>query len=319
MKILVADNDPIHLRTMKDFLRGRGYAVVVAKNVPAARQALQDGRVDLAILDVRLSEDTDAKDISGLTLAKTLAPQIPKIVLTRFPTYANVRDALRTVRGGRPAAIGFVSKPEGLPAIERAVDGAVKRAMRTVDNKKFFGHLQSGDRAAWKRLWDAEAWRLIMLVRRHGLDNDEAKDICVQVFRNVAQAERPPRTLTLKTALVDETLRQIDAVESRKGGRRRRVAARSAGKSVASEVLREDIVAPAVKLKVPQERLIEQLQQAIRSLKPREQTSIVMHLFEGASVADIARSLGVTQKTVNKYLESASALLKDKLEELERA
>lgn len=319
-KILVADNDPVHLRTMKDFLKGKGYAVVVAGGVVEARRALQEGKVDLAILDVRLSEDTDAKDISGLTLARTLAPQIPKIVLTRYPTYTAVREALRSVRGRNPAAIDFVSKPEGLPAIQRAIEGAVNHAIRALQYRTFFHDLQSGDRTAWRRLWDEEAWRLITLVQRHGIGAADAKNICVQVFREVAEAERPPRSLSLKTALVAKVLQKIKALESRKPSgqkSRRRSAGVKISESVINEELREDIVAPVIKNEISPETLVEQLQWAIKDLAVKEQKAIVMHLFEGLSVKDIAKSLGVGEKTVGKYLKNASAHLKSKLAEME--
>src|ERR1700745_100483 len=104
-KILVADNYPDHLRIMGEFLRSKGYAVVSANSVPRAKRLLQDPGVDLAILDMRLTSDRDGKDISGLTLAKTTAPEVPKILLTRFPNYTVVREALRSCKGTKPAVI----------------------------------------------------------------------------------------------------------------------------------------------------------------------------------------------------------------------
>jgi RNA polymerase sigma factor (sigma-70 family) len=319
-KILVADNDPGHLKIMKEFLRGKGYVVVVAATVPKAKLALQNEKVDLAILDLRLSNDRDGKDISGLTLAKTVAPHIPKILLTRFPTYMTVREALRSSKGGRAAAIDFVSKPEGLPAIGSVVESAVKNALGTFEHQEFFDNLKSGDREAWKLLWDDEAWRLITLGRRHGFSATAAKDICLEVFRNVAQAERPPRSRTLKTALVNETLRQIKNRGSHMSGSegtRRRAALKKAEESPVSEELREDIVAAAVKDKISDATLIDQVKRAIEDLPPRKQRAIVMYMFEEDSVTEIAKRLGVTEKTINDYLKTASAYLKNYVSELE--
>lgn len=319
-KILVADNDADHLRIMKEFLKGKGYAVVVATTIPKAKQALQNGRVDLAILDMRLSNDRDGRDISGLMLAKTVAPQIPKILLTRFPSYITVREALRPFKGGRPAVIDYVSKPDGLPAIGEVVESAVQNALGVFKHQEFFENLKTGDRETWKMLWESEAWRLITLGRRHGFSAAAAKDICLQVFRNVAQAERPPRSLTLKTALVNETLRQIKNRGSLMAGTegvRRRAALKKSGESPVSEELREDIVAAAVKDKISDAALIDQVKRSIEGLPPREQKAIVMYLFEETPIRDIAKRLGVTEKTANDYLKNANVHLRKFLAGLE--
>ena len=78
-------------------------------------------RIALAILDIRLINDEDEKDVSGLTLAKETNPAIPKVMLTRFPTYQAVREALGSRLDGLPSAVGFVAKQEGLEALRRSV------------------------------------------------------------------------------------------------------------------------------------------------------------------------------------------------------
>jgi hypothetical protein len=52
-----------------------------------AKRILEQGNIDLAIIDIRLMDDNDEKDISGLVVAKETAPSIPKIILIRFPAF----------------------------------------------------------------------------------------------------------------------------------------------------------------------------------------------------------------------------------------
>ena len=79
------------------------------------------GNVDLAILDIRLENDDDEKDLSGLLLVKEMAHSVPKIILTGFPSYETVRDALQPSLEGLPVAVNFVAKQEGAEAMLRAV------------------------------------------------------------------------------------------------------------------------------------------------------------------------------------------------------
>lgn len=123
--ILFADNDPDFLQTRSEFLKQEGYRVVPAANPTEARRELEAGGIDLAILDIRLVNDDDDRDTSGLTLAREVARTVPKIILTGFPSYDYVREALRPQLDGLPAAVNFVAKQEGPEALLRAVRKAL--------------------------------------------------------------------------------------------------------------------------------------------------------------------------------------------------
>lgn len=142
--ILFADNDDDFLKTRAEFLRQEGYHVIEAANSTEARQRLEAGGIDLAILDIRLENDDNERDLSGLFLAKEMADRIPTIVtsgflqelvptiiLTGFPSYEAVREALAPRVGGLPAAVDFVAKQEGpealLVAIRRALSASKRR------------------------------------------------------------------------------------------------------------------------------------------------------------------------------------------------
>jgi len=118
--ILLADNDKIFLSTCTEFLESAGYRVVQATTPLQARSLLGTMYVHLAILDLRLMDDSDT-DRSGLTVAKEVARVIPKLILTKFPTYEDVRDAMKWNRETLPPVVDYVDKRQGLNVLLNAI------------------------------------------------------------------------------------------------------------------------------------------------------------------------------------------------------
>lgn len=130
-KVLIADNDPDFLEIRAELLQDEGYEVYPALNQEQAEAFLKGGSIDLAIIDVRLRDDTDAKDISGLVLCKEEAYRsIPKIILTRYPAYEYAREVLAPTPRGLPPAVAFIGKLEGGEAMLRSVEEAFEKYVR---------------------------------------------------------------------------------------------------------------------------------------------------------------------------------------------
>jgi len=128
-KILIADNDPDFLETRREFLEKEGYVVVTASSPTEAQKKLQqESGVDLAIVDVRLLNDDDEKDISGLEFAKSVGGTVPVIVLTGYRSVEYMQQALRLQTNGTRIAQDFIAKQDGpmalLSAIRRALEVA---------------------------------------------------------------------------------------------------------------------------------------------------------------------------------------------------
>ncbi|MGA9349746.1 MAG: response regulator, partial [Anaerolineae bacterium] len=122
--ILFADNDPDFLNTRAEFLENEGYQVLRAFTLEETRQLLTEAHAHLAVLDIRMVEDDDERDVSGLTLAGDPAYRpVPKIILTGFPTYQAVREAWGP-------AVDFVAKQEGPQALIQAVERAFAEHVR---------------------------------------------------------------------------------------------------------------------------------------------------------------------------------------------
>ncbi len=128
-RILFADNDEAFRTTRAHFLTA--YDVLHASSVKEAEQLLQDQWVHLAILDIRLQDDDEEQDTSGLSLAKhdTYRP-IPKIMLTGYPTYQHVREALGPLLDGLPAAVDFIAKQDGPEVLLQAIEKAFASYVR---------------------------------------------------------------------------------------------------------------------------------------------------------------------------------------------
>jgi CheY-like chemotaxis protein len=119
-RLLIADNNKEQIASVRWFFERDGFKVVEAHTPDEAIRILKEGRVDIAILDLRMVDDRDHKDTSGFQVAIE-APLIPKIIYTQFPSYELVRTALTPTAMGQPLAAEFVSKSEGVEKLQLAV------------------------------------------------------------------------------------------------------------------------------------------------------------------------------------------------------
>lgn len=88
--------------------------MVQASSLSAAEMYLENKNIHLAIIDIRMKDDNDEKDISGLIFAQKNAYRaIPKIILTGFTSLTYVREVMRPSSVGLPAAVDFVAKQDG--------------------------------------------------------------------------------------------------------------------------------------------------------------------------------------------------------------
>ncbi len=130
-RILLADNSPETLAVFTEYLESLGYCVLQASSYEQARQMLSRAWVHLALLDLRLTDDSDDKDQSGLLLAQDDEFRAtPMIIVTGWPTWEAVRGALSLSLEGRRPAVNFIGKEEGLEALAQAVAHAFENYVR---------------------------------------------------------------------------------------------------------------------------------------------------------------------------------------------
>jgi DNA-binding response OmpR family regulator len=129
-QVLHADNDRNYLDARSEFLELEGYQVLKAYSPEEAERIFERENVHLAILDIRLVNDNDEEDISGILLAKDERfKRVPKIFVTGFPTFEAVREAYGPVIGGESIAHAFLAKKEGPKALLEVVNSAYEKVV----------------------------------------------------------------------------------------------------------------------------------------------------------------------------------------------
>lgn len=121
--ILFVDNSASYLDVHAELLAKRGYRVYRAYSLAEAEAQLEINHVHLIILDVRMEDDRDEQDVSGLYWAEQDRYQpIPKVILSAHPSFELAVKALGPRVDGLPSAVNFVGKDAGIEAITEAVE-----------------------------------------------------------------------------------------------------------------------------------------------------------------------------------------------------
>jgi two-component system nitrogen regulation response regulator NtrX len=123
--ILVVDDEPEILRSLKGMLEDEGFSVLTASSAEDAIRSLRENQVDLALLDVFLPRMT------GLDFLKTIRPEfpgLPAIVMTGQGSYEAAFSAVKL------GAYDFFEKPLSperlLVSIKNALEAARIRTHR---------------------------------------------------------------------------------------------------------------------------------------------------------------------------------------------
>ena len=93
-KILLADDDPVMLETLAEFLRGQGYEVLPVGDGSEAMVALAGQEFELALLDLKLP------GFSGLDLLSQLKGKAADTEVILFTGHADLDSALQALRLG---------------------------------------------------------------------------------------------------------------------------------------------------------------------------------------------------------------------------
>lgn len=167
IKILCADNNPLYLKSVREFLELQGYQVLTAVSPNEAKELAARENFSLAILDPRLANNADEQDQSGLQLARELDPALPKVIFTAFPTWELVRESLSSVDDGLPLATGFISKEDGLEALLATVKKILSETQRENDKMQVFLSYSQKD--------EPLARKMMATLEQAGLDVWDAK------------------------------------------------------------------------------------------------------------------------------------------------
>ena len=116
--VLLVDDEPDFLASMKRILTRRGLQVRCASSGPEALEALKVGGVDVAVLDVRMH------GMDGLELLRRIRPAWPEIEVIVLTGHATVDVAIQCMREG---AFDYLFKPHEPDALVDRIVAASQR------------------------------------------------------------------------------------------------------------------------------------------------------------------------------------------------
>lgn len=111
-KLLVVDDLEDWQKTIRGVLQDKGYDVSIAGSTKDAVSLLSTSDYDLALLDLRLDE-TDEKNVEGLTLAKTIRdrwPNVKIVIVTGYETPEVVQMSMESDAKGQRLLDDFLPK-----------------------------------------------------------------------------------------------------------------------------------------------------------------------------------------------------------------
>lgn len=121
IRALVVDNDSSYRESLRSLLEMEGFSVLEAPSFHEALERVDFAYIDVALIDLRLKDDHNDRDFSGLEVAEALGKkEIPCIIITGFDTVETTRLALKHL-GTKPFVLDYVPKKDGPQALLSAI------------------------------------------------------------------------------------------------------------------------------------------------------------------------------------------------------
>ena len=124
--ILVVDDDPGHLKTLKTIIRSWGYKTYEADDGTKAVELVKERPYDLILLDVRMAE---MSGIEALKQIKGYNPAIPILIMT---AYSSVDSAVEALKAG---AYDYLIKPLDFDVVKLTLERALEHSGLKTENK----------------------------------------------------------------------------------------------------------------------------------------------------------------------------------------
>jgi len=124
--ILLIDDEPAQITSIKSFLKRRDYTVSSANSGLEGINIIKDGKIDLVFTDYRMPEMSGLEVVQSI---KGINPELPVVVITAF---SDIKDAVQVMKAG---AFDYLSKPIQLDELEILVKKAQERNDLISENK----------------------------------------------------------------------------------------------------------------------------------------------------------------------------------------
>ena len=133
-KILIVDDDPGHLVSVKTIIRSWGYHVDTADDGDVAVEMVKTSPMDLILMDVRM---TNLSGIEALKQIKVYNPTIPVIIMTAFSSVGSAVEALKS------GAYDYLIKPLDFDVLKLTIERACEHAGLKEQNRVLKEHLRT--------------------------------------------------------------------------------------------------------------------------------------------------------------------------------
>jgi DNA-binding NarL/FixJ family response regulator len=167
--VLLADNHKGFLNAFGKALELEGYHVFLADSADVAKKVLRRERVHVAVIDIRLEDDNDPHDRSGLELATCVDDVVSKVLISN---YEMTIDDVYKVYGSIPAQI----EPTPLFVPKRAGTAGRLEAVR----KAFRSQVEINDTMEVKYRKGASPRDLVAQIRHYKGIPESEKDVIAQ-------------------------------------------------------------------------------------------------------------------------------------------
>jgi two-component system response regulator PilR (NtrC family) len=136
-RILVVDDERSMQEFLEIFLRGEGYEVVTAGDVPSARAMLENDDFDVVISDIQMPGG------SGLDLLHAARDASPDAMVIMITAYASTETAIAAMKEG---AYDYLTKPFRVDEIRLVVEKALEKKSLARENRRLRTELRSQSR-----------------------------------------------------------------------------------------------------------------------------------------------------------------------------
>lgn len=134
-RILIVDDEDTLRTVLCEALESRGYQARGARNAEEAQRALEQGAVDLALVDLKLPGPMD-----GLGLLERILNVSPDTVVIMLTAYGTLDSAVAALRHG---AYDYLTKPASIPLIVETVERGLAKKREGQRRRQIIAQLES--------------------------------------------------------------------------------------------------------------------------------------------------------------------------------
>jgi len=131
--ILIVDDDPAMLETLRDILSEEGYTITCVRTATLAEEEIKKKFYNLALIDLNLP---DGKGLELLRLIKNASSESAVII---FTGYASLESAVSALNEG---AFAYLQKPLNMEEVKISIQRALDMQRLSFDNKKMMNRLE---------------------------------------------------------------------------------------------------------------------------------------------------------------------------------